>query len=74
MAYVKLAISYQLYRAYRSQYAGEYLALMAVEISFYQLGVYYHKKNLYWHSTYAHCMLHVISNVANVVLYSGRIE
>ena len=32
-----------------------------------------YKKKLYWKSTYSHCMLHLIANIANIVLYSGRI-
>jgi hypothetical protein len=73
MAYVKLAMSYQLYRAYKSQYMAQYYILMVFAICFYQLGIYYYKKNKYWESTYAHCSLHIISNIANVVLYSGRV-
>jgi len=73
MFYVKLAACYQLYRAYKSQYMIPYYALMVIAISFYQLGLYYYQKNLYWKSTYAHCMLHLFANLANIVLYSGRI-
>ena len=73
MTYVKLAICFQLYKAYRSQYMIQYYTIMLLAASFYQLGIYYYKKKLYWHSTYAHCGLHVISNIGNIVLYSGRI-
>jgi len=66
-------MSYQLYKAYKSQYMIQYYALMVIAVSFYQLGVYYYKKKLYWKSTYSHCMLHLIANIANIVLYSGRI-
>ena len=72
MTYVKFALIYQLYKAYRSQYMIHYYVIMIFAVSFYPLGVYYYKKQLYWHSTYAHSALHIISNIANLVLYSGR--
>jgi hypothetical protein len=73
MTYVKLALFYQLYSAYRSQYMIHYYSLMFFAISFYPLGIYYHKKNLFWHSTCSHCLIHIIANVANIILYSGKI-
>jgi hypothetical protein len=74
MAYLSVALLYQVYKAYNSQYMIHYYTLMVIAISFYPLGVYYYKQKLYWHSTYAHCGLHIMANIANVVLYSGRIE
>ena len=73
IAYVCGAISYQLYKAYGSQYMIPYYSLMCVGCSMYPLGIYYYKKKLLWHSTYAHCALHLIANIANIVLYSGNI-
>ena len=74
MTYVKFAFIYQLYKAYRSQYMAQYYILMFFAASMYPLGIYYYKKKQYWRSTYVHCLLHIISNIANIVLYSGRIE
>jgi hypothetical protein len=74
MTYVKLALMYQLYKAYGSQYMVHYYLIMIVAFSMYPLGIHFYKKNLYWHSTYAHCTLHIISNIANIVLYSGQME
>lgn len=73
MTFVKLALLYQLYKAYNSQYMAQYYLLICFAIGMYPLGIYYYKKELYWHSTYAHCALHIIANIANIVLYSGRI-
>jgi len=74
MIYVSLALNYQLYKAYDSQYMIPYYSIMFAATSMYPLGIYYYKKRLFWHSTYAHCALHIISNIANIVLYSGRIQ
>jgi hypothetical protein len=71
MCVVKCALSYQLYMAYGSPRMWQYYTLTGIGVGFYSLGVYYDKKNLHWHSTYAHCLLHVFANIANVVLYSG---
>jgi hypothetical protein len=73
MSYVKMAFIYQVYKAYGSQYMVYYYLLMFVAVSMYPLGIYYYKKQLFWHSTYVHCILHIIANIANLVLYSGRI-
>lgn len=74
MTYVKLALIYQLYQGSRSEYMMEYYGVMMVATMMYPISIYYYKKNNYWNSTYAHCLLHVISNIGNIVLYSGRIE
>ena len=71
---VILALNYQVYKAYNSEYMITYYLLTSVAASMFPLGVYYYKKKLFWHSTYAHCALHIISNIANIFLYSGRIK
>ena len=73
MTYVRLALIYQLYRAYQYQYMEYYYSLTFIAANMYPLGIYYYKKKLLWHSTYAHCLLNIIANIANIVLYSGRI-
>ena len=74
LTYVNLSLIYQLYKAYRSQYMMQYYVLTFLAISFYPLGNFYYNKKLYWHSAYAHCILHIIANIANIFLYSGQIE
>ncbi len=74
MTYVTLALNYQLYKAYGSQYMIPYYSLMFAAVSMYHLGIYYHKKKQFWYSTYAHCGLHIIANIANILLYSGKIK
>lgn len=73
MVYVKAALAYQLYRAAGSHNRVPYYSLMVVAVGLYPVGLYYYRKKQYWYSTYAHCALHVVANVANIVLYSGRI-
>ena len=73
MTYVRLTLIYQLYRAFQSQYMVYYYSLTFIAANMYPLGIYYYKKKLLWHSTYAHCLLNIIANIANIVLYSGRI-
>jgi hypothetical protein len=46
--------------------------IMVFAVSFYPLGYYYYNRNRNWESTYAHCMIHVIANIGNIVLYSGE--
>jgi hypothetical protein len=72
MCYLSSSLIYQLYRAYYSQYMTIYYMIMAFAVSFYPLGYYYYNRNRYWESTYAHCTIHVIANIGNIVLYSGE--
>jgi hypothetical protein len=70
---VRLALMYHLYTAYKSEYMIHYYSLTFLAISFYPLGIYYYKKKMFWHSIYAHSALHIIANIANIFLYSGKI-
>jgi len=74
IVYVSSSLVYQLYRAYYSQYSVMYYSIMLCAVSFYPLGYYYYNRNRYWESTYAHCMLHILANIGNIVLYSGRFD
>lgn len=72
ITYVHGSLVYQVHRATRSQYMYQYYLLNLFAIYFFILGVYYYKENKHWHSTYAHCGLHIVGNIACVVLYSGK--
>ena len=73
ISYVKMSLLYQLVRAYNAQYARQYYILVLIAMCFYPLGIFLYKKKLYWYSTYAHIMLHIIGNLSNTVLYSGYV-
>ena len=73
MMYVKIAVIYQIMRSYHAANFKLYNATLLVSILFYLLGIYYYKKKQLWYSTYSHCLLHVIANVANIILYSGKV-
>ena len=74
MSYVKIALCYQIIRAYNSTYYKLYYFSLIVSVLFYPLGIYFYKKKLFWNSTYSHCLLHVFANMGNFILYSGNIE
>ena len=73
MAVSKTAFTYQMIRAYNAQNAKAYYAISLTAALFYPLGIYFSAKENYWASTYAHMGLHILGNVANVILYSGAI-
>lgn len=54
VTYVRLAVIYQIIRAYNAQYSNIYYSTLFLSICFYPLGVYYYKNNHTWSSTYAH--------------------
>ncbi len=83
MSYVACALIYQTYRAYhllsssssssssQSQALLAYYTLMGIGMGCYCLSLHLYKKKDIWSSTYVHCLVHVLANSANVVLYSG---
>ncbi len=73
MTYVLCALLYQTYQAHKSPYRIHYYTLTIIAGSMYPLALYYSRQKQYWSSTYAHCALHILANLANVVLYSGKI-
>lgn len=73
MFYVKIAMIYQIIRAYNAKNSTLFYSLLFVSVAFYPIGVYFYKNGHYWLSTYSHCMLHIMANISNVVLYSGVI-
>jgi len=72
MAIAKTCIIYQLYMAYYNDYAILYYFIATIGLSCYPLGIYYYKKNDYWNSTYSHMAMHIILNIGNIILYSGK--
>ena len=73
IAYVKFALFYHIIRAYNSEYYLLYYITLIISMCFYPLGIYLYNKKLYWESTYAHSMVHIISNISNIILYTGAI-
>jgi len=74
MVVVKSAIIYQYYMAYNAQYAILHYSIFTLGILAYPVGIYYYNKKDYWKSTYAHITLHLLANIASIILYSGYIQ
>lgn len=72
--YIAVALTYQSIRAYTAEYAQIYYLTMIFAITFYPISYHYYYRQLYWKSTYCHSMVHVIANIANIILYSGFIK
>ena len=80
MSYVACALIYQNYRAYHlllsssssSQIPGllAYYTLMGIGMGCYWLSLHLYKKKDIWSSTYVHCLVHLLANTANVLLYN----
>ena len=84
MSYVACALIYQNYRAYHllmsssssssssSQIPGllAYYTLMGIGMGCYWLSLHLYKKKDIWSSTYVHCLVHLLANIANVLLYN----
>ena len=70
---VKIMITYQIIRAYKSENYYPYYTVLFIGISCYPLALYFSSKKMYWYSVYAHSMMHVIGNISHIILYSGYI-
>ena len=57
--------------AYTFTYARIYYITVSMALALYPISIYYYNKKQYWYSTYAHCMVHIIANVSNFILYSS---
>lgn len=66
-------LTYHLLRAYKSQYYIGYYAITCFACSLYPFSHYYYNHGKYWNSVYLHSGLHVLANIANIILYSGCI-
>jgi hypothetical protein len=73
ITYVKIALIYNMIRAYNSEYYIYYYITAFISLCFYPLGIYLYNKKLYWESTYVHSMVHIIANISNIILYSGYV-
>jgi len=73
ITYVHGALAYQLFRAYGAQYATLHYITIAISVACYLLSNRYLRTDQIWLSTYLHAMLHIIANIACIILYSGHI-
>lgn len=74
IVYVHLAMIYQIVRAYKAQNATAYYAILAFGVSFFPIGVFYHKRGDTWLSTLCHGQVHIFGNISNFVLYAGYVR
>lgn len=72
MSVIKACVIYQLGLAYKSEYAAVYYPIALTGLVFYPIGIYYYSKHETWASTYSHITMHIILNIANIVLYSSK--
>jgi hypothetical protein len=76
IAVVLSGVSYQSYHVY-TQYSTpltrqSYTALIGVCASCYLSSNYFMKYGRLWDATYAHASIHIIANVANIMVYKER--
>jgi hypothetical protein len=72
--YVHLALVYQIIRAYKAHHATAYYILLAIGMSFYVIGVLFHKRGDTWLSTLCHGQVHILGNMSIFLLYSAYIR
>ena len=74
MSVVCSGMLYQLYLSRGAEYQQIHNILMASAVLSYGCSSYYQYKNDNWKSTYCHIMLHILGNIASIILYSGKIK
>jgi hypothetical protein len=75
IAVVFIGVTYQTYYAYlytKYTYRQIYFTLIGASTACYSLSNYLMTRGRIWSATYAHAAIHIIANVANLVLYHGQ--
>jgi len=75
MTFVFFGATYQTYYAFRyitdMRFTAAYTAILGCSIGCYGLSHYLMTRGRVWPSTYAHACVHLVGNVANMVLYNA---
>jgi hypothetical protein len=71
ISYVRFAILYLLVRSYHSKYNIACYSIFVITLSSYLLSMYFGRQQMYWHAVYSHSMIHLLGNIANILLSSG---
>lgn len=78
MAVVFSGVTYQTYYAFRhirdTPAMTAYSALIGCSAALYGISNYLMARGLIWPATYAHASIHLVANVANMVLYNAIIK
>jgi hypothetical protein len=70
---VFIALSTHILHSFKAQNRALYSYITMVALIFYPISWYLLKKKYVWGSTIAHSMIHIVAEIANVILYSGEI-
>jgi hypothetical protein len=54
------------------EYYPQYLTILTIGLSFYPLALYFSRNNQTWKSVISHSTIHIVGNIANIVLYSSK--
>jgi hypothetical protein len=71
---VHTSIGYQHYMAYHAKYANLHFVIYLTAAIFFPISIYFYNKKQYYLYTFTHMTLHILSNAANIILYSGYIN
>jgi hypothetical protein len=54
------------------EYYQLYCKIVTLGLSFYPLALYFSRRNEVWKSVISHSAIHIVGNLANIVLYSSK--
>ena len=72
IAVVLSSLFYHMCAAFQTQRALQYYTITTLGLCFYHLGCVHYNDKDYWRSAYSHSVLHILANLAQIVLYSGN--
>ena len=72
IAVVTVSLLYQLLRAATADNAIPYFIVKAGAVLCYPVGMYYHWRGNTWNGVYWHCGVHILGNLANIILYKAN--
>ena len=66
-----IALSTNILHSIKAQNGLLYRCITTIALLFYPISWYLFNNKYVWTSTIAHSMIHIVANIANVILYSG---
>jgi hypothetical protein len=70
----QICLWWQLYKAANAEYRVYYYSTKSIAILLFGLSWVAHLNNKSWAGTICHTGVHLVANLANIILYSGRID
>ena len=74
ISYVMGSLLFHMWKASSASNRVPYFIVKLMAMACYPIGCYYQNRNLSWAGCFWHGGIHILGNVANIILYCGEID